>query len=33
MKAVDEFIPEPVRQVDKPFLMPIEVPLVMVSPF
>ncbi|MCS7091956.1 MAG: elongation factor Tu [Patescibacteria group bacterium] len=24
MKAVDEFIPEPVREVDKPFLMPIE---------
>jgi elongation factor Tu len=24
MEAVDEFIPEPVREVDKPFLMPIE---------
>ncbi len=24
MKAVDEYIPEPVREVDKPFLMPIE---------
>ena len=24
MKAVDEFIPEPVRDLDKPFLMPIE---------
>jgi elongation factor Tu len=24
MKAVDEFIPEPVRELDKPFLMPIE---------
>ncbi|MBA2848503.1 elongation factor Tu [Thermosulfuriphilus ammonigenes] len=24
MDAVDEFIPEPVREVDKPFLMPIE---------
>jgi len=24
IKAVDEFIPEPVREVDKPFLMPVE---------
>lgn len=24
LKAVDEFIPEPIREVDKPFLMPIE---------
>jgi len=24
MEAVDTFIPEPVRDVDKPFLMPIE---------
>ena len=24
MKAVDEFIPQPVREVDKPFLMPVE---------
>jgi len=24
METVDEFIPEPVRQVDKPFLMPVE---------
>lgn len=24
MKAVDEYIPEPVREIDKPFLMPIE---------
>ena len=24
MKAVDEYIPEPVREVDKPFLMPVE---------
>ena len=24
MKALDEFIPEPVRALDKPFLMPIE---------
>src|SRR5207302_9729289 len=24
MNAVDDFIPEPVRDVDKPFLMPIE---------
>ena len=24
MEAVDEYIPEPVRQLDKPFLMPIE---------
>jgi len=24
MEAVDEYIPEPVRDVDKPFLMPIE---------
>src|SRR5512143_2992629 len=24
MKAVDEYIPEPVRDIDKPFLMPIE---------
>ena len=24
MKALDDFIPEPVREVDKPFLMPIE---------
>jgi elongation factor Tu len=24
VKAVDEFIPEPVREVDKPFLMPVE---------
>ena len=24
MKAVDESIPEPVRDIDKPFLMPIE---------
>ena len=24
MDAVDEYIPDPVRQLDKPFLMPIE---------
>ena len=24
MKAVDEFIPQPVREIDKPFLMPVE---------
>lgn len=24
MEAVDEYIPDPVRQLDKPFLMPIE---------
>jgi elongation factor Tu len=24
MKAVDEYVPEPVRQIDKPFLMPVE---------
>ena len=24
MKAVDEFIPQPARDVDKPFLMPVE---------
>ena len=24
MEAVDEFIPEPVRDVDNPFLMPVE---------
>jgi elongation factor Tu len=24
MKAVDEFIPQPIREVDKPFLMPVE---------
>lgn len=24
MEAVDDYIPEPVRQLDKPFLMPIE---------
>jgi elongation factor Tu len=24
MKAVDEFVPEPVRELDKPFLMPVE---------
>ena len=24
MAAVDEFVPEPVRELDKPFLMPIE---------
>src|SRR5208283_4146961 len=24
MKALDDFIPEPVREVDKPFLMPVE---------
>ncbi len=24
MKAIDEYIPEPVREVDKPFLMPVE---------
>jgi len=24
MKAVDEYVPEPVREIDKPFLMPVE---------
>ena len=24
MKAVDEFIPQPTRDIDKPFLMPVE---------
>jgi len=24
MEAVDNFVPEPVRDIDKPFLMPIE---------
>ena len=24
MKAVDDFIPQPAREVDKPFLMPVE---------
>ena len=24
MKAIDEYIPEPMREVDKPFMMPVE---------
>ncbi|NDE13108.1 MAG: elongation factor Tu, partial [Actinobacteria bacterium] len=32
MKAVDEFIPQPVREVDKPFLMPEEVEIVGIRP-
>jgi len=24
LKAIDEYIPEPVRELDKPFLMPVE---------